>query len=493
MPTTGRKRKLNLIERLPRSYQEFFINEKTHLINGLPLFDFEVDGEMQKMTIILQAMRPDLRPDYIPMRIMDSRLLCLDVSGSAIAPDDAPMVEIDIERIDPPRKVHPSFRSYYQDCKRFEKYRDGVLRRLKRHLQYVGQNYDHNRGGQLPRSKEWRPIRSCVHDLVVGLALIRHDEHFNGLDVGEFICTDHPSYQPGHGVRALALLLLSDAYRNGATMTIRFTRYDGRAKKRVFKKIPMELMELARHVGVKIVNDEDGIITHEQSIELYSALVGLSPAVRKEVEPHFSRGAFSLPGLCYLISSKVWSLEEASWILLNANRPEGVLFGVDKPEDRLKFLDSIYYGRAAVLAGHLHQRLIVDQNQAGAGCIIEVIGSAWIYRPAHSIALDWTAGNNTFTVHAQESIAVFPNPHPIMPMERNRIVGDIKQIMNMDLKDATKNVLYGAECREIPDIEKIAEAAEKKSGVRVLIAPFPCREIDQKVERRMSRARMVRR
>jgi hypothetical protein len=402
-------------------------------------------------------------------------------------------VEIEIEQESPPRTVHPSFRKYYQDCKRFETYRDGVLRRLRLHLQHARQNYDHNFGGKLPRSKDWRPIRSCVHDLVVGLALIRHNEHLNGLEVGEFICTDHPSYQPGHGVRALALLLLSDAYRNGATMAIRFTQYQRSAKKRVSKKIPMGLIDLARQAGVRLANSQSGVITHEESMELYSALVGLDTAVREEIEAHFRRGAFSLPGLCYLISSKVWSLEEASWILLNANRPEGVLFGGDKPEDRVAYLDSIHYGRAVLMAGQLGQRLIADPDQAGAGCDVEIAGDVWIYRPAHPVTLDWTTDGGSFTVHAHKPIAVFPNPHPIMPDEEKRIENDIEHLKQMERNDTRKCILYSAEFHEIRDIKEIAANAEKEAGVRVLIAPFSCREIDQEVERRIRRARMVRR
>lgn len=486
---------LNILQRLPKSYISFLENESVHAINGLSLFAPGENGDMEDMLILLQAMRPDLPPIYVPIRLMDNRFLCLSVPEKGTRVEDSPLFEIKMEGVDVPKKIHPSFKKYYIDGKQFEKRRNGALRRIRWHLENAkrrGKKYDHQHGGALPRSKDWRPVRSCVHDLVVGLAAIRHDESFNGLDVDVFLCTDHPNYEPGHGVRALASLLLSDAYRNGATMAIRFTRYDGRKRTRVPERIPRDLVGLAEQLGVNLARSQDGIITHDESLELYSLLVGLSSAVKRGIEPHIARGAFSLAGLCFLISSKVWSLEEASWILLNAPRPEGVLFGIDKPEDRLNYLDSIYYGRAALLARHLHQRLISNSGQAGEGCLVEIAGLAWTYRPAHPVSLDWNVRDSVLNLSANEAVVVFPNPHPLLPQEEKRIVEDITHLYGVSSQSTQKFILYGAEVQRVPSVKKLAEIAEQKAGIQLLSAPFSCSELDQEVERRMARARMVR-
>jgi hypothetical protein len=38
----------------------------------------------------------------------------------------------------------------------------------------------------------------------------------------------------------------------------------------------------------------------------------------------------------------IWTVEEATWILTNASRPEGVLMGINLPESRLRYLESLY-------------------------------------------------------------------------------------------------------------------------------------------------------
>lgn len=67
-----------------------------------------------------------------------------------------------------------------------------------------------------------------------------------------FIATDHPDYEPGHGIKALTLLLLSDAYKNGASMEFRFTRYDHNSQTRVKDRIPHQLVNLFNENGVTL-------------------------------------------------------------------------------------------------------------------------------------------------------------------------------------------------------------------------------------------------
>lgn len=485
-----------VVDRLPRSYLEFLENEDTYHINGLPLFVPGEDGPMEDMLGLLEAMRPDLPSRYIPIRLLDTRFLCLCLTDEKKTLEDASLVEIDLAVTDPPRKVHPSFKKYYDDSKEFERRRDGAFRRIKWHLESAKRQrklYGHKNGGYLPRNKDWRTIRSCVHDLVVGLATIRHDEEFNGLDVDVFLCTDHPSYEAGYGIRALTLLLLSDAYRNGATMAMRFARYSAKEGKRVAERIPRELLQLATGLGVDLKKVYEGVVSHEESLELYSALVGLSPAVRKNIQPHVGRGTFSLPGLCFLISARIWSLEETSWILLNDPRPEGVLFGEDKPEDRLYYMASVQHGRAALLASHLRQRLMLNADESGGECFVEIDGPKWLYRPTQPVTVDWTASSKSVRFGAGEVIAVYPNPHRPLPQETKRIVEDVKRLYGLKKVEKENIVLYSAEFGNVPNIKKIVEEILKKTGILLLISPFSCNELDEEVKRRMTRARLVRR
>ena len=447
-------------------------------------------------TEFLRSTRPDLPPQYLAIRFMDSRALCLDLRGGI--KEDAPLVEIDLKGNKPPRTVHNSFHRYLNEGQRSERHINGALKKIKRHLQETAnkdKKYEHDFTGSKPsfKMRDWRVMRSCIHDQVVGLTAIRYNEEFNGLEVDVFICTDHPNYQPIHGVRSLTILILSDAYRNGGTMEIRFTRYkDARSKQRVPDRIPLNLYSLAHKLGITFNNVEKGIIYHNEAVDLYAKIIGLSKEVLGVINEYQSAGRLTTQGLCYLLSTRIWTIEEASWILLNYPRPEGVLFGADLPEDRFNYMESVSYGRSALLATKLYNRLKIDTQGNDGECFVRLNDLTWLYKTIEDAMLDWGALGRSLCFTPKDVIEVLPRPRVVLPKEISRITDDVKSFLKHSKQKTRKFILYSSDFCNLKNLNKNAKQVEEKTGIGILIAPFKCRELDNEVDQRMSQSRVLR-
>lgn len=485
---------------LPGSYKRFLIESGSGKINDLPVFGLPMSLELDSVwgaTEFLRSTRSDLPPQYLAIRFMDSRALCLDLRGGI--KEDAPLVETDLKANKPPRTVHNSFHRYLNEGQRSERQIKGAFKRIKRHLQETAnkdKKYEHNLTGSKPpfKMRDWRVIRSCVHDQIVGLTAIRYDEEFNGLEVDVFICTDHPNYQPGHGVRSLTILLLSDAYRNGGSMEIRFTRYKHeRTKQRVPDRVPPTLYSLVYKLGITFNNAENGIISHSEAVNLYSKIIGLSKEVLETINEHEAAGRLTLQGLCYLLSTHIWTIEEASWILLNYPRPEGVLFGADLPEDRLNYSESVSYGRSALLASKLGNRLKIDAQGNDGDCFVSSNSLTWIFKAIEDSKLDWEALGCSLCFTPTDIIEVLPRPRVVLPKEISSIEDDVKTFLKHSKQNTKKFLLYSSDFRSLKNLNEIVKQVEEESGIGILIAPFECRELDNEVDQRMSQARILRR
>lgn len=482
---------------LPESYKQFLIESGSGRIYGLPILGLPLMPELDSVwgaTEYLRSARPDLAPAFLTIRFMDSRALCLDLRDGI--KDDVPLVEVDLEGSEPPRTVHNSFRRYLEEGERNERRAMGALRRIKDHLGTASKNkrYEHNFVGTKPpyKIRDWRVIRSCVHDQVVGLTAIRYNEEFNGLEVDVFICTDHPNYQPGHGVRALTLLLLSDAYRNGGSMEIRFTRHDSKTGRRVPDKVPPELLTLASEFGIAFCQGKEGIIANDEAVKLYSFIVGLSSEVRKAIDRYQTEDRLTLQGLCYLLGTRIWTIEEASWILLNFPRPEGVLFGADLPENRLNYLESVSYGRSALLATKLYNRLKTDTQGDEGESFVLLNNFTWLFETTGNVTLDWEASGRSLSFTPGEIIEVLSMPRVVLPEEVSYIINDVKMFLSHSKQKTRKFLLYSFDFRALKGVNEIAKQVEEKTEIGILISPFTCRELDYEVDWRMSRGRILR-
>lgn len=370
------------------------------------------------------------------------------------------------------------------------------MKRIQRHLQWQrekGKLYEHDKKRTSPsfRARDWRVIRSCVHDQVVGLLAFRFNEEFSGLEVDVFTSADHPDYEAGHGSRGLLLLLLSEAYRNGATMEIRFTRYDTSARRRVPDRMRVAVSSLAGNFGIKLADGSAGVISHDEAVELYAAVVGLKNEVREVVSRYQARGRLTLQGLCYLLGARIWSPEEVSWILLNSARPDAVLFGT-QPEDRFNYMSAVAYGRASLAATRLRQKLEANEQETEGDCVVQVDGPLWRMRPIRSSILDWESRGEKLSISPGDTLTVLTSPRILLPGQEQRVVDDCDTLTSLCLNDNGKFLLYSVDLMAFDRLNDIASRLWNTSKVRILILPWNCKELDEEVERRMSKARILR-
>jgi len=272
------------------------------------------------------------------------------------------------------------------------------LERLAWHVNQFGkrQNYDHTEGGKLPRNHQWRPYRFCVQDVVLGLMVIRHCRDLNCLEVDVFLTASIPEYEADSGVRALSLLLLSDAYKSGGSMEIHFTKYveDG--------QVPSEVVELASTEGVSFEHIQEGIIAPSEAKHLYAALTGFSAHIRERIARLEETGRVSTPLICYAIHQGLWERVEVQAILLTCPNPGLLLSGQVVPEQRLLFTQALSYGRGALLLGSLDRHLRTRTHTLDKGTVhleddqreleMDIDGNTYLitYRcPRESISIPW--------------------------------------------------------------------------------------------------------
>lgn len=117
---------------------------------------------------------------------------------------------------------------------------------LEKHIKEfaAAHKYSHADGGKLPSNHEWRPYRFCIQDVLFGATVVKHHREGNCLQVDVFLTANIPEYEHLAGSRALTAFLLSEAYKCGGSMELRFTNnVEG-------GQIPEELCELAQEYGI---------------------------------------------------------------------------------------------------------------------------------------------------------------------------------------------------------------------------------------------------
>lgn len=479
---------------LPESYKRFLEEDKS-LINGLPIYGASpnnYDYTVFTATQSLRFARPELPETYLVIRFLENQALCLDLNR--VSNGDCPLVKIEIDSHENLIEVGISFGKYVEIASQGEAEINGALRRISNLFRSDEiKPYEHNaKNRKVPfKARNWKVIRSCVHDYVVGLSAFRHNEQFNGLEVDVFISTDHPDYELGHGIKALTLLLLSDAYKNGASMEFRFTRYDHNSQTRVKDRIPHQLVNLFIENGMTLTKKEQGIITHFEAIALYGHLFGLTTDVIAKIKEYQNEERLSLQGVCFLVSSRLWTNDEAKWILFNAPRPEGILFGRDVPEDRLKYEESLSFGRAALAVSKLRHKL--ENSIVNEGDTTAQIENQLFHITSHQPAeLDWVIPTPKVQINESEEITVLSRPRRFFPKLSQLIEDDLEPLL-LSLKNADKKfLLYSEDFMKVKNYRELAQEVKRQKNIEILVLPFATNELDDEVNMRMRKAKVIR-
>ena len=452
---------------------------------GLPLLALPIGAALDNIwgaTTLLQTMRPDLARAFLVIRLLDGRALCIQPMGAGRG--DTPLVEIDLHTGDPPSDLRLDFEAYLARARADVERSERAIARIERILAREGYSYDHARGGKLPRAHQTRIVRSCVHDSVVGLAALRQDDRRNDTVIDLFECTDHPLYEPGHGVRSLVSLILADAYKASVSMALRFEPVEGLRG----KPVPDSLVELARALEIPLGNPASGVVSSDEGLALFVALSGLSPEAVARVEEAAGAELISLAAVSYLIVSRCWTAQEVEWILAAAPRPAAILFGDDGVEDWLGWSEAAAYGQAAILGTMFRSSLNGGGEEGVEASACRVQGGLLDLELRRDAVLAWDSGRPMSRGHR---LAVLPLPRAPLGFETALVRADAERVHNAAPPGSEPILLYGAEAAGV-DLEPI-EAELRDLGVTVIVSPYRIADLAEIYNVRLARARRVRR
>lgn len=480
---------------LPKTYKDFLLNVGTGIAFGLPILGLPAKYELSSTlgaTSILRLTRPDLN-NLLAIRVFDDRMLCLGLTkGNQY---DAPLLEIIISSNEQPKLVHESFIGYLKESEQSKKQVEYALRRIRNlYTNKLVKEYAHNKKeGKVPfKARDWRIHRCCVHDLVVGLTAFKYSEAFNGIEVDVFITTDHPDYEEGHGTKALMTLILSDAYRNGTSMEVRFTKFDSKEKKRVADNIPKSLLVTLNSFGIKLQKYAHGIITHEESIIIFSSLLGIQEDAKTKIKNLELTNEATLQGVCFLINSRVWTIEQINWLIINAERVKAVIFGRDNPENRINYSESLSLGRIVCTLTKLKEKMEISSDEDVNEVETKIKGEFFQLTSFKSCSIDWLPDNEFYDIEEGETITVLSRPREKWINFKEQIIEDIATIR---MEAGRKIILYSSEVSQYEDLNAMQAAIKNTADLtqlEIFIVPLNSEELNEEVISKMKKARTYR-
>jgi hypothetical protein len=505
---------------IPQSYRDFLAAEKGETGIDSPLLGFPISLDQDSAwgaTEFLRAARGDLEPSFIVIRMMDSKAVCMDLKkGDGNEP---PIVEIDLEKHNLPIEVAASLDAYLSKIRsraqrHFSAPREDLsgdddacfqngLQRLDYHMGKLSYRYDHKGGGQLPRSHLWRPYRFCVQDVILGITVLRHDRKYNRLEVDVFLTARIPEYEADSGCKALTLILLSDAYKSGGSMEIKFTNHvEG-------GKVPKELCLLAETLNVQLNYITEGGITPKEAKELYLALSGLQDNVRKRIMELEEKGYLWAASVCYAMHHGVWTAPEIETILFSSRFPHTILTGGFPVEAWHLFHYDLLYGRNALMGGYLDRKLMGREHplKEGGDEVVEMEDderSVEISFDAHSCSKIYKIGENEEGVIIPWLYNDINNPiigpgKALRVLLRARDEQDLKRTFPVDVQKAIelKKINGDMVCIMVPgDFKRIemGETCQKASdnNIGVILCPEFLNQLNLEVSRRFEAVKVMR-
>jgi hypothetical protein len=482
--------------RCPEEYRLFLTNfGALKASNGVVIFGIGDTGgtepTLEEVTFRVRMEQP-FPKELIPIEELTSgSFACLHCNGNegavyeAPAPTQKSLAEL--------RMLTPSFESYL-----FDRLRPSDV--LNRHItQYQKQfSYDHHRGGKLPRNHDWRPYRFCVQDVVFGSTVVRHSKEHNCLEVDVFLPAEIPEYDPLAGALALMMFLLSEAFKCGGSMEIRFTERGGH------RGIPLTIRQLASRSGLTIAGSNR--ITPSEAKSLYLALTGFSPELQTLIRGLEEDGKLNGARACYVVHHGIWTREQVEMILLGSALPDVILSGGALPHSRHLYQHCLLHARAALLSGGLDRRLQNRIQDATETKITELEddfrkidnqfeGEAFarVFQCAEPLVVPWLHGQTRVEVPAKAPFRVFV---------RARDEADLRRHLEEDLTLARQSVaeteyaafvLVPSDFETLPD--SLASHFARKAqalGVQLMISPEFVAGLDAEAAQKLARSRIIR-
>lgn len=331
----------------------------------------------------LKFTSPDCPSTLLPIAPTgEHQFVCL-LSESNSPPDSARVVAWELGRSAAEQmltEIAPNYAAYLRQIAWELNALDRALVTLRAHIKNFSERFGYDRGhqvgrvhqrheaadkppsnqpvkaaGKLPRNHDWRPYRFCSQDIVLGAHVQRHIKGENYLEVGVFLPIDVYPFEQGSSLLGLTMSILSDAYRCGGTMEIRFTpKVDG-------GQVPRKLRALAEAVGAPIKPESLARrrLDPDDARRLFVALTDFSPLARQRLTQLDIRPERA----CYAVQRGVWPKAEAEILLLADDEANRIFAGGAPPEQRALFQFDRLHACAAILAGYLDRGLALRERE----------------------------------------------------------------------------------------------------------------------------------
>lgn len=257
-----------------------------------------------------------------------------------------------------------------------------------------------------PRSDVLRPVQLACQNVIVGLATLRHDPIFDGLRVESYATCEVAHLATGEADRAMAALLLCDAFQSGGTMEIRFGRSPDGVKPKDPSRpdrspelpVPPALRRYARARGLALGQANRHSISPAEARDLFLLVTPMSDELRLQALTAFDSGRISPERLCYALMAGVWRDVEVAYLLATSRRATTILEGGSDPSDRIARSCEAESCRTALMLGLLLAR--IEQSGGGPGSAsVNLVeddrnSTSWAIRPdLGAVTMAFAPGN----------------------------------------------------------------------------------------------------
>jgi hypothetical protein len=289
------------------------------------------------------------------------------------------------------------------------------------------------KSGEVPRAIDVRPIRLACQNVVVGVGAFRHDRTTDALQAPVWQTCEVPHVVAHEGNRAMAALMLCDAFQSGGTMEIDFGDHPER-------QVPASLRRFGRTRGIALGAANERTISPAEARELMYAVTPMPSETKQRFRAFCEWSGTSLERVCYLLLSGVWSCIELDYLVSVATglAPSILVGGTDRL-NRIQHQREIIACRAASAVGLVHKRLSNAATAAESHDALE----------DRRIDIGWTLHGNAVTLwrrdglelsvpglQTRRSITIIPSTWPAMDSQTSeKTLGDVVLLIPRDTND----------------------------------------------------------
>lgn len=464
-----------------------------------------------------EAMRSSwpLEPGFVPLMAVDeSSLACVVATphGQPKQPLHGHVVRwhLTTEKADRQRDLlDTSVGAYVQSVAEELKYRQAGLDRM---LDQIGPVYQANYLSRDKRPRDFviRPVRLACQNVVVGLAAFGQDASTDGLSVYAWQTCEVPHVATHDGNRAMAALMLCDAFKNGGTMEIRFDRpgnlpevelpssggtlgpfyFAGHPEE---GRVPASLRRFARTLQVPVGADDPSAISPREARKLFLAVTPMPAELRERVDDAIGRGLATPERLCFTLMSQLWREIELDFMLAVSDRAKAILDGGSSWKYRAERQAESDIARAARMVGMLYRRLdtkdaaaadgearVLEDNRVGVDwSVVEDYGAVLFSGVAPGL-LPWQIAGQA-EIQPDHSLVAVPRAIPTAE--------DVELVRSLRADGITPVLVVPGDCydRAANTVGGLAS-----SDIVVLACPERLGELDQALEATLLTSRMTR-